>query len=110
MSLPYHLINIGYESFRRRWDGKHWVDVKEGFKGEYSTQTNGGLFYVFKKEGLVDIYFGLNEAYKPPTLIYPRPRKDSKTIDGYQSSFITDDEMNRILMNNSPEKILEMIL
>lgn len=55
-----------------------------------------------------EICFGLNEAYKPPTLCSPRPRiivkrkKDDKT---YYEDERLDDSMNIVLKNKSFEEI-----
>jgi len=68
-----------------------------------------------KTEGTYSIIYGLHEVGKGPTLIHPRPKikitikdEDTKEIIGY-GSYNSDDYMNRILQQYSPEFIYESL-
>lgn len=63
-----------------------------------------------------EICFGLHEANKPPTLIYPRPKirvKRNITIDGVKHVVVEnetfDNSMNLVLSKENPEKILKFM-
>ena len=55
-----------------------------------------------------EIVFGLHEANKPPTLIYPRPKINIKTNSGFITEE-SDDAMNIVLNKETPEDILMAI-
>lgn len=89
-----YLTSIGYEKFAIERKGKNVAKVRID-KTYYSTMDGCWAFYI--KDGK-EIMFGLNEFGKPPTLIHPRPK-----------GCFWDDEMNRVLKENTPEEVYKMI-
>lgn len=76
-------------------------DLVEAETDHYSLL--GYKFCVYAKDE-ERIYFGLHEKYKPPTLIYPRPRIKSKEVTPW-----SDDAMNRVLTKYEPKEIFKGI-
>jgi len=97
MSLPEYLLQEGFMPFRKLFIDGNWIYEPCEFNNDYSSLVNGKLDYRFIKDGK-EIIWGLNERHKPPTLVYPRPKGVN-----------TDDEMNKILLDNDSETIYNMI-
>lgn len=76
---------------------------------DFSTMQNGGIDIRYIK-GDREIIYGLNEAGRPPTLIYPRPKIILiKNIDGRKRVYtdVFDDTMNICLKKEDPQVIYE---
>lgn len=87
-----YLIDNGWEKFVMN---TNTMELERTDKHIISTMVN--LDHRYFKDGN-QIIFGLSEKGKPCTLIYPRPNRVRN-----------DDEMNRILWDLSPEKVLELL-
>lgn len=97
-----YLKELGYEA------------CPENKKGDFSSM--GAVRKGYEKDGLRFV-FGLNEAGKPPTLIFPRPNMGEFKyieVDGKRKLVLTsrwdDDIMNIVLMTETPEKIYKSIV
>lgn len=97
-----YLFSIGYKPFKKCFEKKEWVyfPLEENELSAFSTSVTGRIDNRWVRENNFDneIIFGLHEKNKPPTLAYPRPK-----------GIYTDDQMNILLKNNSPEEIYKMI-
>ena len=97
MSFPDFLILKGWQPFRKVNIKNEWVYQPCEFKNEYSTLITGYLDYRFLKDGK-EIIWGLNEAYKPPTLCSPR-----------SDNYMSDNEMNKIILEKTNEELYEIV-
>ena len=103
-----YLLSIGYNRFFL--NNKNELEPAVG----YHLSSLGVLSYRYIKDDR-HIVFGLSDNGKPPTLIHPRPSitiGKEYIIDGLWHSELVkggDDEMNRVLFDNSPEYVYEAI-
>lgn len=118
-----YLIEQGYKPYRLTIDKK--VKISKSDNGDiikvttltstydssgkikgFSTVVPGGLSIYYIKGNDVDnaFVYGLHEAYKPPTLIMPRPK-----INPGERSLSADDKMNRALEKYTPKEIYDAI-
>lgn len=97
-SFESRLLKLGYIRHSFNYKTKQLEISKR-----YLLSTMGDIYYVYIKDE-IQIYWGLHEYDKPPTLIYPRP----KDIREHQHG--GDDMMNRMLLNESFENIYAEII
>ena len=97
--IEQYLMSIGYERYRKVYNRKkkEWEYIKDDVGYWFSTTESGMLLYFYKKDDN-EVIYGLNEKDKPPTLVWPRPE-----------NIYEDDEMNRILKQETPENIYKML-
>jgi hypothetical protein len=91
--IVYYLIEKGFKPFRSVYENKKQELVLCKDPLNFSTMMNGYIDVRLIKD---DSYwcFGLHEAGKPPTLIYPRTKE-----------LYFDDHMNRYLQDNDNDTI-----
>lgn len=104
------LLDNGFKTFRKILKNKQWEYVECKFKNDFSSMVSGGLDYRFIKDE-IEIAYGLHEAHKPPTLIYPRP-KIKMVINDDVFGFKTlneqsDDAMNLCMQKEDHQLILK---
>lgn len=102
MNFQDYIVSKGWVAHRRVFN-KKWEYVLST-SDSFTTLESGGLDIRYLKDGK-EIIFGLNEAYKPPTLIWPRPKEAFDESIGYR----TDDKMNQILLEKTPEEIFNLL-
>lgn len=96
MNFEQYLIEKGY--VKNVYDYK-LTGLRKAKKHEIlSTVTN--LDFRYTKDGEKMITWGLNLDGKSATLIYPRPKG---------ITWFHDDEMNRMLLDKTPEEIYKLI-
>ena len=113
-----YLHLIGFRPFKKVAEGKKsnrtytMVPINEIECGFFSTMVPGRLENIWVKDDK-QIHWGLHEANKPPTLVWPRPVERipviHKGIGCISISRFDDDHMNRLLKEKTPEEIFKMI-
>jgi len=101
------LIDKGYKRHSIVLNKNNKVEYVNPTTNYYSSMGNVSFMYI---NGDSKIQFGLNEAGKPPTLIYPRPtilkREGDAITAGYSNR---DDYVNRLLQNEDLERIFDSL-
>ena len=122
-----HILNCKTMKYERTY--KHTLSLMENLDHRYIHKDNKVLldkieqglsvmdednFTWEHREGV--ICFGLNEAYKQPTLISPRPKitvRRERDFDGEKHIVIEnqyfDDSMNMVLIKEDPELIFDAL-
>ena len=106
MGIEEYIIKQGYKPFRQV-DGKLIPEEESGISS-YSTMVKGGIQKIYTKEGSPNIYYGLSEYGKPPTLIEPRPCIELKMLEEgkyYIMNEQSDDAVNRCLREEPVEEV-----
>lgn len=111
-----YLTGIGYVKYRL--NAKKMIFIPEK-KNIHKISSMGNIGYYYFPDNIkattdnVDkaIIFGLSERFKPPTLIYPRPRIMYKKPNGIiYNENNGDDAINIVLIKYSSEKIYNYIM
>lgn len=94
-----YLKSIGFAPFKLVYENRKYEMVPLTGKelGSFSTMVPGRLDNRWLKDGK-EIIFGLHKEGKPPTLVYPRP-----------AGVVSDDIMNQLLKEKTPEEIYNLI-
>lgn len=108
MNFEQLLISKGYKKYIRTKDN----NLVEATENDILS-TLGNIHFIYTRD-VNDIndyfYWGLSEYQKPPTLAYPRPLKECNSLlSGKRLLPISDDEMNRILLNEDLELLYETL-
>jgi hypothetical protein len=100
-NLISYLLEIGYEKFDYSPDKGYYKSNK---KGDYSSMGKIADYFIKDNDFQNVIIWGLHEAGKPPTLIYPRP--NIKVIKNGKRHFDEEDDcMNICLQKETAEDI-----
>ena len=110
MHIVEYLLNKGYKA-TRFIDGEHVPDSGEL---DFSTLRPGGLDIRLNKEDNWFCY-GLNEANKPPSLIYPHITiEESTALSGGLIQRVhrvaTQDQVNRLMRIYSTEEVYNICI
>ncbi len=112
-NLISYLLEIGYEKFDYSPSKGYY---KSSRKGDYSSMGKIADYFVKDDNFENVIIWGLHEAGKPPTLIYPRPnitviknKREKDTLISRIHTEVWDDSMNTCLQKETVEDIYKAL-
>lgn len=86
-----------------------YVPISNKEVSSFSTMMPGRSCNMWIKDDSIIIY-GLNEQYKPPTLVSPRPLEvKERYYNQVDTDFSEDDIMNQMLKEKTPEEIYKIL-
>lgn len=92
-----YLLSLGFFPYRRYSKDKSLTLIDESKCSFFSSIQDGCMYNILIKDN-IEIYYGLSEKDKQPTLISPRP-----------IGCFSDDSINRTLQDNTPEEFFNLI-
>lgn len=101
-----YLKKLGYSQYRKIYKNKEWV-LEPALTDDFSTMMPGRICILYIKDDR-EIYWGLSEHNKPPTLLYPRPNIEVVRKHPWgvvKETELWDDSMNMCLKKETSEDI-----
>ncbi len=106
MGFEEYLINKGYTKMVYNFKTEKLTSLV----GSSILSSMGTLEYIYVKQGYKNIIYGLNEAYKPPVLIYPKPMSLINLYRKNVHAGVRDDDVHNVFNKHTLDEIYESIL